>query len=407
MDNAILQKEPQPQNANWSAVFAMTLCVFVLIASEFMPVSLLTPLARDFQVTEGMAGQGITISGFFAVITSLFISVLTKGINRKTLLLGLTAIMGLSGALIALASNYYVYMVGRALIGVVVGGFWSMSAAIAMRLVPINQVPRALAIFNSGNALAMVIAAPLGAFLGAVVGWRGAFFCLVPIAVLAIIWLWVSLPSMPPKLLSNQNNQHIFTIFTLFKRRVIALGMLAVGFFFMGQFTLFTYVRPFLETVTKIDISMVTLILLIMGIAGFIGTLLVGNVLKRGLYRTLAAIPLLMTIAALSLIAFGHSLVAVMILLGIWGLISTAAPVGWWSWVPRIFPNNAEAGGGLMVAVIQLSIALGSTVGGLLFDISGYQSAFVFSALFLVIAAILVKFTAKAEGVVHVENITE
>ncbi|HBO23353.1 MAG TPA: MFS transporter [Providencia sp.] len=385
----------------------MTLCVFVLIASEFMPVSLLTPLARDFQVTEGMAGQGITISGFFAVITSLFISVLTKGINRKTLLLGLTAIMGLSGALIALASNYYVYMVGRALIGVVVGGFWSMSAAIAMRLVPINQVPRALAIFNSGNALAMVIAAPLGAFLGAVVGWRGAFFCLVPIAVLAIIWLWVSLPSMPPKLLSNQNNQHIFTIFTLFKRRVIALGMLAVGFFFMGQFTLFTYVRPFLETVTKIDISMVTLILLIMGIAGFIGTLLVGNVLKRGLYRTLAAIPLLMTIAALSLIAFGHSLVAVMILLGIWGLISTAAPVGWWSWVPRIFPNNAEAGGGLMVAVIQLSIALGSTVGGLLFDISGYQSAFVFSALFLVIAAILVKFTAKTEGVVHVENITE
>lgn len=407
MDNAILQKEPQPQNANWSAVFAMTLCVFVLIASEFMPVSLLTPLARDFQVTEGMAGQGITISGFFAVITSLFISVLTKGINRKTLLLGLTAIMGLSGALIALASNYNVYMVGRALIGVVVGGFWSMSAAIAMRLVPINQVPRALAIFNSGNALAMVIAAPLGAFLGAVVGWRGAFFCLVPIAVLAIIWLWVSLPSMPPNLLSNRNNQHIFTIFTLFKRRVIALGMLAVGFFFMGQFTLFTYVRPFLETVTKIDISMVTLILLIMGIAGFIGTLLVGNVLKRGLYRTLAAIPLLMTIAALSLIAFGHSLVAVMILLGIWGLISTAAPVGWWSWVPRIFPNNAEAGGGLMVAVIQLSIALGSTVGGLLFDISGYQSAFVFSALFLVIAAILVKFTAKTEGEVHVENITE
>lgn len=405
MDNAILQKEQPPQRANWSAVFAMTLCVFVLIASEFMPVSLLTPLARDFQVTEGMAGQGITISGFFAVITSLFISVLTKGINRKTLLLGLTAIMGFSGVLIALASNYYVYMIGRALIGVVVGGFWSMSAAIAMRLVPINQVPRALAIFNSGNALAMVIAAPLGAFLGAVVGWRGAFFCLVPIAVLAIIWLSISLPSMPPKLSMSQNRQHIFTIFTLFKRRVITLGMLAVGFFFMGQFTLFTYVRPFLETVTKMDISMVTLVLLIMGIAGFMGTLLVGSLLKYGLYQTLAAIPLLMTVIALLLIFWGYSLVVVIVLLGIWGLIATAAPVGWWGWVPRIFPNNAEAGGGLMVAVIQLSIALGSTVGGLLFDISGYQSAFAVSAFFLVIAAILVKFAAKAEGEVHVENI--
>lgn len=72
----------------------MTLCVFVLIASEFMPVSLLTPLALDFQVTEGMAGQGITISGIFAVITSLFISALTRNLNRKALLLGLTFLMG-------------------------------------------------------------------------------------------------------------------------------------------------------------------------------------------------------------------------------------------------------------------------------------------------------------------------
>lgn len=67
-------------------------------------------------------------------------------------------------------------MVGRALIGVVVGGFWSMSAATAMRLVPEQDVPRALAIFNSGNALATVVAAPLGSYLGSIVGWRGAFF---------------------------------------------------------------------------------------------------------------------------------------------------------------------------------------------------------------------------------------
>lgn len=138
MDDAILQERNFPERANWSAVFAMTLCVFVLIASEFMPVSLLTPLALDFQVTEGMAGQGITISGIFAVITSLFISALTRHLNRKALLLGLTFLMGVSGALIALASNYYIYMIGRALIGIVVGGFWSMSAATAMRLVPIE-----------------------------------------------------------------------------------------------------------------------------------------------------------------------------------------------------------------------------------------------------------------------------
>ena len=83
--------------------------------------------------------------------------------------------MLVSGLVVALAPNYLVLMVGRALIGIVIGGFWSMSAATVMRLVPANQVPRALAVLNGGNALATTIAAPLGSFLGQYIGWRGAF----------------------------------------------------------------------------------------------------------------------------------------------------------------------------------------------------------------------------------------
>ncbi|NVC30314.1 MFS transporter [Serratia marcescens] len=381
------------QPAHWSGVFAMTLCVFALIASEFMPVSLLTPMAQTLRVTEGMAGQGIAISGAFAVVTSLFISVLAGTLNRKTLLLGLTCMMAISGAVIAMAPNYLTYMAGRALIGIVVGGFWSMSAATAMRLVPVHRVPLALAIFNSGNALATVIAAPLGSWLGSVIGWRGAFFCLVPVAIAAFIWQLFSLPSMQVTRQSNGASN----VFTLFRRRVVTLGMLGVGIFFMGQFTLFTYIRPFLETVTKVDASVVTLILLVIGVAGFIGTTLIGRVLKRGFYSTLIAIPVLMVITALALIAFGSQVAIVMVLLGLWGLISTGAPVGWWAWVPRIFPQNAEAGGGLMVAMVQLSIALGSTVGGLLFDHHGYQSTFLASVTMLLIAAGLIFLTSRAD----------
>lgn len=380
------------QPAHWSGVFAMTLCVFALIASEFMPVSLLTPMAQTLRVTEGMAGQGIAISGAFAVVTSLFISVLAGTLNRKTLLLGLTCIMAISGAVIALAPNYLTYMAGRALIGIVVGGFWSMSAATAMRLVPVHRVPLALAIFNSGNALATVVAAPLGSWLGSVVGWRGAFFCLVPVAIIAFVWQLLSLPSMSVTRQAASRN-----VFTLFRRRVVTLGMLGVGIFFMGQFTLFTYIRPFLETVTRVDDATVTLVLLVIGVAGFIGTTLIGRVLKRGFYPTLMAIPVLMAITALALIAFGSQVAIVTALLGLWGLISTAAPVGWWAWVPRTFPQNAEAGGGLMVAMVQLSIALGSTVGGLLFDHHGYQSTFLASAAMLIIATVLIFLTSRSD----------
>jgi predicted MFS family arabinose efflux permease len=387
------QRDAEAQPAHWSGVFAMSLCVFALIASEFMPVSLLTPMAADLHVSEGMAGQGIAISGAFAVLTSLSISALAGGMNRKTLLLALTALMAISGAVVALASNYLTYMVGRALIGVVIGGFWSMSAATAMRLVPANQVPRALAIFNAGNALATVIAAPLGSYLGSVMGWRGAFFCLVPVAAIALVWQWISLPSMNNQVRSPGSGN----VFTVLGSRPVALGMAACGAFFMGQFALFTYVRPFLETATRVEVSTLSLILLVIGVAGFIGTALIGSVLKRSLYGTLIVIPVLMAVIAVALIPFGGWVAAVFVLLGLWGLLATSAPVGWWSWIAEAMPHNAEAGGGLMVAVIQLSIALGSTVGGLLFDATGYRSTFVASAAVLLLAAFLALMTSRSQ----------
>ncbi|EZQ17113.1 MFS transporter [Halopseudomonas bauzanensis] len=385
-------RETDKQTAYWSGVFAMTLCVFALIASEFMPVSLLTPIAADLQISEGWAGYGIAISGAFAVLTSLIISRLAAAMNRKTLLLGLTGLMCLSGLLVGLAPNYLVYMIGRALIGVVVGGFWSLSAAVAMRLVPTDQVPKALAIFNGGNALAVVVAAPLGSYLGGIIGWRGAFFCLVPVALIAFVWQWISLPSMKAEPGATATGN----VFKLLKKPMVVMGMLAVGSFFMGQFVLFTYMRPFLETVTQVDVSTLSLILLTIGIGGLIGTMLISRILRTGLYRTLIVIPLLMAAIALALITLGGSLAMAFLLLGLWGLVATAAPVGWWSWLARSLPNHAEAGGGLMVAMIQLSIALGSTFGGLLFDVSGYRITFLASAIVLVVAALLAFMTSRS-----------
>lgn len=387
--SAVRSEAPAP--AFWGGIFAMTLCVFTLIASEFMPVSLLTPLAADLHVSEGLAGYGIAISGAFAVLASLSIATLAASMNRKTLLLLLTGLMCVSALVVGLATSYAMYMAGRALIGVVVGGFWSMSVAVAMRLVPSHSVPRALAIFNGGNALATVVAAPLGSYLGASIGWRGAFLCLAPVALLALAWQWRSLPSMPAAPRPARFGQ----LLRLLERRQVALGMLAVGAFFMGQFVLFTYVRPFLENVTRVGVPTLSMLLLAIGVAGFIGTALIGVVLQRGLYRTLVAIPLLMAVIALALLAFGDELASVFVLLGLWGLLATAAPTGWWSWLAQALPDDAEAGGGLMVAVVQLCIGFGSTVGGILLDGHGFRATFTASAALLVLAALLAWRTAR------------
>lgn len=390
VENALPDRD---RAAHWNGVWAITLCVFALVASEFMPVSLLSPVSRDLGISEGLAGQGIAISGALAVLTSLLISTLAGSIDRKILLLGLTTLMAVSGVVIALAPDYLTYMVGRALIGVVIGGFWSMSAALAIRLVPRDQVPRALAIFNGGNALAMVIAAPLGSYLGSVMGWRGAFFCLVPVALVVFIWQCFSLPSMK----TAAEEKRAGNVLRLLRKPQVATGMAACGLFFMGQFALFTYLRPFLETVTGVDVSTLSLILLTIGMAGFMGTLVIGVFLRKGFYLTLMAIPLMMTAIAVMLMLTGHRLWIVAPLLGLWGLVATAAPVGWWSWVARTFPDNAEAGGGLMVAVVQLSIALGSTAGGLAFDSAGWQTTFAISGVLLTLAACLTFVTSRTQ----------
>ena len=378
---------------NWGAVLAMSLAAFALVASEFMPVSLLTPLAADLQITEGQAGQGISVSGLFALLTSLLIAGVAARVERKRLLLALTVLMIVSGTVVALAPNYPVFMLGRALIGVAIGGFWSLSAATAMRLVPEPQVPRALAIVNGGNALATVIAAPLGSFVGGLIGWRGAFFCVVPIATLAAAWLMISLPSIKAQGVAKNSS-----LLHLMKRTPVALGMLAVSVFFMGQFMLFTYLRPFLEAVTQVSASGLSLILLVLGLAGFAGTLVIERFLKKSLFLTLGIIPLVMAGIALALVMFGSSTAITTLLLGLWGLVATAAPVGWWTWLSKTLPDDAEAGGGLMVAIIQLAIASGAIVGGLMFDLSGYQATFELSAAVLSVAALLTWLATRASS---------
>ncbi|MBK4738419.1 MFS transporter [Noviherbaspirillum pedocola] len=378
-------------NASWGAVMAMSLGAFVLVASEFMPVSLLTPIATDLGVTEGQAGQAISVSGAFALLTSLFIASLVGRLDRRVLLLALTLLMIVSGTIAAFSPNYAMFMVARAFIGVAIGGFWSMSAATAMRLVPEHQVTRALAIVNGGNALATVVAAPLGSFLGTIVGWRGAFFCLVPLAAIALGWKWISLPPMHAGRKPQSGN-----VLNLLKQPEVALGMAAVSVFFMGQFALFTYLRPFLETVTQVSGSTLSLMLLVLGVAGFVGTILIGWLLKGHLYRTLFIIPILMATDAVALLMFGNSVAVTTILVAIWGLVATSAPVGWWAWLARTLPRDAERGGGLMVAVVQLAITLGAMAGGVLFDTSGYRATFGTSAGLLMIAGILGALSARA-----------
>lgn len=369
----------------WSAVASMSMCVALLIASEFMPVSLLTPIATDLHATEGMAGQAISVSGLFAVITSLLIASLAGRVDRRHVLLGLTTVMLASLLLIATAPNFTVLMGARALLGITVGGFWALATATIMRLVPAPSLPRALGILYTGNAVATAFAAPIGSYVGELIGWRGVFWAMVPLVLANLVWQWRCLPAMPPDAARRPPNS-----LGLLKRRNVAIAMVAVMLAFAGAFSTFTYLRPFLETRTVASVAQLSLLLLGLGLAGFVGTYGASRLLDRHLGRLLAGLPLALGAATLAFLAVGHLLWPAAIVLICWGALNSAIPVAWSTWLTQGIGDEPESGGGLMVAAIQLAIMVGAGFGGVLLDHVSLAATWIGGAALLLLASLTV-----------------
>ncbi|CAN7224964.1 MFS transporter [Rhizobium sp. LjRoot254] len=366
----------------WAAVTCLSLLTFLLVGLEFLPVSLLTPIAAELSVSEGQAGLAITISGVFAVITSLFGNGLLSKIDRKAVVLLYTAVLVLSSLAVALAPNFAVFLMGRALVGVAIGGFWSLSTAILARLASKSDLPKAIALLQGGTAFAIVIAAPLGSFLGGLIGWRGTFLITVPIGLVALVWQFAVLPKMPAT-----ETVSVRRMLRLLRNRAFLIGMAATGLVFMGMNALSIYLRPFLEGVTGVGVNTLSLMLLGVGLGGLAGTSLIGFVLRRHLIAALIGLPGTVAVIALLLIGFGPSPWATAVLLVLWGFFSTPTPVAWNTWMARLVPGELEAAGGVQVALIQLAIAGGAFAGGVLFDIAGWWSAFLLAALLLASSA--------------------
>ncbi|MBB3649262.1 putative MFS family arabinose efflux permease [Rhizobium sp. BK619] len=362
----------------WAAVTCLSLLTFLLVGLEFLPVSLLTPIAAELSVSAGQAGMAITVSGVFAVITSLFGNGFLSKCDRKAVVLLYTGVLVLSSLAVAFAPTFAVFLAGRALVGVAIGGFWSLSTAILARLASKSDLPKAIALLQGGTALAIVVAAPLGSFLGGLIGWRGTFLITVPIALVALIWQFAVLPKMPAT-----ETVSVGRMLRLLRNRAFMIGMAATGLVFMGMNALSIYLRPFLEGVTGVELNALSLMLLGVGLGGLAGTSLIGFVLRRHLTAALMGLPGTVALIALMLIGFGSSPSATAVLLVLWGFFSTPTPVAWNTWMARLVPDELEAAGGIQVALIQLAIAGGAFAGGVLFDIAGWWSAFLLAALLL------------------------
>ncbi|WP_312949182.1 MFS transporter [Superficieibacter sp.] len=369
----------------WMAVFSLAMGVFGLLTAEYLPASLLTPMAQGLGVSEALAGQAVTVTAGVALFAGLLVPGLTRSIDRRTVLLMFSTLMIASNLLVAFSSSLLVLLLMRILLGIALGGFWSMAAAVAMRLVPSALLPRALSIIFSGVAVGTVVAVPLGSYMGGLFGWRSAFIAAAAVGAVTLVFQFMTLPALPP-----HKPSRLRTVLEVLLRPGIAMGMLGCVLVHTGHFALFTYVRPFLESTSGVSAQGLALMLLGFGIANFAGTLLAGWLLERLPRGTLVLMPALVGAAALALVLLPVTLTGQTLLVALWGLAFGGIPVAWSNWVARSVPDQAESAGGMVVASVQSAIAMGAAGGGAMFSLSGIHGVFIAAGVLMLLAALLI-----------------
>ncbi|TZG32951.1 MFS transporter [Agrobacterium salinitolerans] len=369
-------EEPAWTAATWFAVLSMAATSFALVSAEFLPAGLLTPMARDLGITEGTAGQVVTATASVGAVTALLSNVLIGKLNRKTVLVGLSALAIGSNILASVAADFWLLLLGRAGLGIALSGFWALSVAVVARLVGANSTGRGMAIVTLGVSLATIAAPSMGALISDWVGWRVAMSMTAGLAIIAMLLQIFSLPSLPA---STSNS--LSDVFRLTRRRSVQLGMLAILLLMTGHFAGSVYVRPFLEQVTLLDTTPIALALLGFGVASVIGNVLGGRMADTSIRLALIVTAALMAFATIALVVWGVHSGAAFALVALWGLAFGMAPVVLPTNLSRGAPDALEAAGSLMVVSFQVAISIGAVFGGYIVDSYGATAPLALTAI--------------------------
>lgn len=370
------------ERAAWPAVFSLSFGVFGMVTAEFLPVSLLTPMAAELGVSNGAVGQAITATAVVAAFAGPLLVLGSGRLDRRSIVWALMGLLIVSSVLSAFATGITMLLIARALLGFALGGFWAMMTALALRLVPSADVPRAMSIIVMGVSLATVVAAPLGAALGALWGWRATFLAASGLGVVSLLVQLVVLPTLP-----SAGAPGLASFRAALSNRRVLIGLSTVIIVVSGHFAGFTFIRPFLEAVPQFQVSAISLTLLAFGLGGFLGNIAAGMIAARSPAWAVGSSSLLIAAATLALVLQGPSPVVAFLATAVWGFAFGGFPVSVSIWNARAAPELAESAGALLASSFQVAIASGAVIGGLLIDGAGPTGVIVYASVAVVIGA--------------------
>lgn len=344
------------------ALLALTAGAFGIGTTEFVIMGLLMQVAGDFHVSIAAAGLLISAYALGVAVGAPLLTLATRRLPRKNVLLALMAIFTLGNVACALAPSYSLLLGARVLTSLAHGTFFGVGSVVATGLVPTERRASAIALMFTGLTAATLLGVPAGAWLGLQLGWRSTFWAVAAIGVIALSVLW----AFVPRATVSAGTVSLRAELEVLARPQVWLGLAMTVLGFAGVFTVFTYVQPLLTRVTGLSQAAVSPALLLFGAGLALGNVIGGKLADRALMRAVIGTLVVLAVVLFTthwLITWPSTALIYVAALGV-AAFATVAPLQLRVLEKAKGPGESLASS-LNIAAFNLGNALGAWVGGL------------------------------------------